>query len=448
MARKTDTDMTRGVIWKLLVQFSVPMMIGLLFQQLYNTVDAMVVGRFCSTEALAAVSCNGNIINVLVGTFAGLATGASVVISQAYGSHDDERLSKAVHTTAAITLILCVAGTVIGILTANPLLALTKPDPAVVEDAQLYLKIYFAGLTGLLIYNVGSGVLRAVGDSTRPVYFLIVSAVTNTILDIVFVVWFDMGVAGVAWATVIAELVSALLVIYVLVRAKAAYGIRVSKIRIDRPLFKQILALGLPSAIQTGITSFSNVFVQSYINSFNAAGMAAWGIYNKLDAFVCLPMQALSMASSTFVGQNWGAGLIKRAKEGVSSAVKLSLIITASLAVIAILFKTPLLRIFSDDADVLDYGRYFINIITPFYVIILFNNIYSGALRGIGDAKTPTVIMLLSFVAFRQLYLFTFCKLLGFEGNRLVISLAYPVGWIMCSTLINIYYRKSALCKN
>lgn len=444
---RSDSDMTRGSIIPQLLAFAIPMAIGMLFQQLYNTVDTMVVGKFVGSNALAAVGCNGNIINVVVGVFAGLATGAGVVISQAYGAHDDDRLSKAVHTTMALSLVMCVVGTILGFLLARPLLDLTNTPDEVYGDALTYLMIYFGGLTGLMIYNMGTGILRAVGDSTRPVIFLIVSAVVNTVLDLLFVIVFKMGVAGVAWATIIAEFLSAILTWISLVKADGAYRVEIRKLTIDKPVLKEILRLGLPSAIQSGITSFSNVFVQGYINGFGADCMAGWAAYNKLDGFVVLPIQAISMGATTFVGQNWGAGKKKRANEGVRLSVLMSLGIAALLTLIVLVFSKGLMGWFikAEDVGAMEYGLYFVRIITPFYLCITFNQIYAGALRGIGIANTPTIIMLSSFVAFRQIYLYACTHL--FPGARLVIALAYPVGWVMCSSLLALCYFRSALFK-
>ena len=444
---RSDSDMTRGSIIPQLLAFAIPMAIGMLFQQLYNTVDTMVVGKFVGSNALAAVGCNGNIINVVVGVFAGLATGAGVVISQAYGAHDDDRLSKAVHTTMALSLVMCVVGTILGFLLARPLLDLTNTPDEVYGDALTYLMIYFGGLTGLMIYNMGTGILRAVGDSTRPVIFLIVSAVVNTVLDLLFVIVFKMGVAGVAWATIIAEFLSAILTWISLVKADGAYRVEIRKLTIDKPVLKEILRLGLPSAIQSGITSFSNVFVQGYINGFGADCMAGWAAYNKLDGFVVLPIQAISMGATTFVGQNWGAKKKKRANEGVHLSVLMSLGIAALLTLIVLVFSKGLMGWFikAEDVGAMEYGLYFVRIITPFYLCITFNQIYAGALRGIGIANTPTIIMLGSFVAFRQIYLYACTHL--FPGARLVIALAYPVGWVMCSSLLALCYFRSALFK-
>ena len=440
--RKTDSDMTQGSIWRHLVEFAIPMALGLLFQQLYNTVDTLVVGNFVSKEAQAAVGSTGSIINTVVGFCTGLATGASVIISQRYGAHDDAALRKAVHTTIAVTFLLSALATAGGLLIVDPMLRFMQTPADVWDDARLYLTIYFWGVSGILFYNMGSGILRAVGDSRRPLLFLMLSALLNTVLDLFFVLVLGMKVDGVALATVLAQVISAAAILFVLTREKAAYGIRWKELRVDRDSLSGIVKIGLPSSIQSAITAFSNVFVQSYINAFGSACMAGYSIYNKLDAFVLIPVQALAMSSTTMVGQNWGAKQTARARKSVSTAIWLSLISTALLGIIAFLAAKDLIGLFSPDPEVVSYGVRFIQIVTPFYLTISFNQIYSGALRGIGDATAPTVIMLCSFVVFRQIYLFITKMLnVGFVS----VALAYPMGWILCSTLLIIRYRGSRL---
>ena len=443
MARM-DSDMTEGNIWMHLLRFSVPMAIGLLFQQLYNTVDTLVVGQFVGKQAQAAVGSTGPIINTVVGFCAGLATGASVVISQRYGAHDDEGLSKAVHTTVALTFLMSVIATVTGQLIILPMLRFMQTPEDVIGESASYLSIYFAGISGILFYNLGSGILRAVGDSKRPLYFLILSALLNTVLDLLFVLAFGMKVDGVALATVLSQILSALLILFTLSREKGNYGIRWRKLRVDRDSLRQILRLGLPSSIQAAITSFSNVFVQSYINAFGSACMAGYGVYGKIDAFALIPVQSISMSSTTFVGQNWGAAQPERAREGVRVATLMSIAATVTLGALVYALARPLMGFFSPEAEVVDYGIRFIHIVTPFYIAICFNQIYAGALRGVGDATMPTVIMLISFVAFRQVYL-AVTKALG--AGFLAVALAYPVGWILCSTLLLIRYSRSVLVR-
>ena len=443
MARN-DADMTQGSIWPLLLRFAIPLTVGMLFQQLYNTVDMVVVGQYVGKEAQAAVGSVSSIVNMLVGLCSGLSLGAGVVISQAYGAHDNRRLHSAVHTTVSMTFILCAIATVIGLSIVRPMLHAMRTPEDVFGEASQYLTIYFAGITGLLIYNMGGSILRAVGDSRRPLYFLIFSAVLNTLLDLLFVIAFRMGVAGVALATIIAQGVSALLILVTLTFEKGAYGLRWRELHMEKSTLGQVLRVGWPSGIQQALTAFSNVFVQSYINAFGAAAMAGWGNYGKLDAFIIVPAMAIAQASTTFVGQNWGARQLKRARQGAKQSLTLSLTITAVLALLIVLFARPLMRLFSPDPEVIDNGVRFVQIISPFYVVVCFNQIYSGALRGIGNARAPMLIMLGSFVVFRQIYLFVSTSL---GGGFVAVALAYPMGWLLCSILATVVYRRSALFK-
>ena len=444
MAR-SDADMTQGSIWRHLLRFSIPMAVGLLFQQLYNTVDTMVVGHFVGQQAQAAVGSTSPIINTIVGFCAGLATGASVIISQRYGAHDRQGLSRAVHTTILVTVFLSAAATLLGLAIIDPMLRFMQTPEDVMNESRTYLSIYFSGVAGVLFYNMGSGILKAVGDSRRPLIFLIISAGLNIVLDLLFVLSLGMGVDGVAYATILSQIISAALILITLAREEGDYGLRLKKLCLSRDSLSGILRIGLPSSIQSAITAFSNVFVQSYINFFGSACMAGYGIYNKVDAFVLIPVQAIAMSSTTFVGQNWGARQPRRAREGVKTATVMSLISTVTLGVMVFLLARILLGLFSPKPEVIAYGERFIRIVTPFYFTICFNQIYAGALRGIGDATMPTVIMLCSFVVFRQIYL-AVTRALG--AGFLAVALAYPVGWVMCSTLLVLRYRKSALCKS
>ncbi|MEA5050372.1 MAG: MATE family efflux transporter [Oscillospiraceae bacterium] len=436
--------MTEGVVWKQLLEFAIPMAIGLLFQQMYNTVDTIVVGRFVGKTALAAVGSTGSIIFILVGFCAGLATGASVVISQCYGAHDYEGLRDAVGTTMIVCFLMCVVATGLGVFMVTPMLRLMATPEDVLPQAREYLTIYFAGVSGLLLYNMGSGILRAVGDSRRPLYFLIFSAVINVIFDLLFVIRYGLGIAGVAYATILSQFLSAGLVLLSLSRTDAPYGIRWRRLRMTRAMFTRIMDIGLPSGAQQAITAFSNVFVQSYINAFGSACMAGYSSYNKLDIFIVIPMQSIGLASTTFVGQNYGRGQYDRAREGVRQSTLLALVITAALSILLMIFAKPLVMLFTGEADVIEYGVRFIHFTAPFYVTLCFFNIYGGALRGVGDAKGPMVLMLLSFVAFRQLYLYV-THLLG--CGFWSVAIAYPVGWVMCSLLLALRYRRSILCR-
>lgn len=436
--------MTEGVIWRQLLRFSVPMMLGLLFQQLYNTVDTIVVGRFVGKEALAAVGSTSSIINMLVGFCAGLATGASVIISQRYGAHDHKKLHDAVHTTILLTFLISVVATGLGLLIVKPMLRLMATPADVFELARQYLTIYFAGVSGLIIYNMGSGILRAVGDSRRPLYFLLFSAVLNTVFDLLFVIRYHLGVAGVGYATILAQFLSAILVLFVLTHDHAPYGIRWRQLCLRPEALRGIFAIGLPSGLQQAITSFSNVFVQSYINGFGSVCMAGWSTYNKLEPFLVIPLQSIALASTTFVGQNYGAHKLARARQGARQALWLSIAITILMSVGLIICVRPLMSLFTTDEEVIAYGSYFTRLIAPFYFLLCFNQIFAGALRGVGNANMPMFIMLFSFVLFRQLYLLI-NKQLG--NSFFFVSIAYPVGWLVCSILITLCYRRSILCR-
>lgn len=439
--KRKDKDMTQGSIIRLLIQFAIPLMIGQLFQQLYNTVDTLVVGNFVGKEALAAVGSTTSIINMLIGVFLGFSMGANVVISQYYGAHDEKSVHDTVHTTIVMSLAFSVVLTVLGVLLAPVMLRMMDTPEDVFQDAATYLRIYFSGISGLVLYNMGSGILRAVGDSKRPLYFLIFSAVVNTVLDLVFVVYFSMGVAGVAWATIIAQLLSAVLILLVLSRTSGPYRLYWSHLKVNKDILGNIIKIGLPSSIQQGITAFSNVFVQGYINRFGSAYMAGYSAYGKVDVLALLPMQAISMASTTFVGQNIGAGNIARTKKGISTALLLSLACTAILIIPMMLFAPQLIALFNSDPDVVHYGALYMRFTSPFYLTVCVNQILAGALRGAGDTKAPMYIMLGSFVVFRQIYLFIFSNI--FVDNFYPIIFAYPAGWMLCSILLAIYFKRS-----
>ena len=438
--RKKTRDMTQGTIWKHLLAFALPLMIGNLFQQLYNTVDSIVVGQFVSKQALAAVGSTTSIINMLVGFFSGVSVGAGVIISQRFGAKDPEGVHKAVHTTISLTLIIGLIGTVVGMVLAPIMLTLMKTPQDVFVEAKAYLQIYFGGISGLMLYNMGSGILRAVGDSRRPLYFLVFSSCVNIVLDLLFVLGFHMGVEGVAYATIIAQFSSAALIYFTLYRTHDVHRFQPKKLRIYPEMVRSIIRVGLPAGLQQALTSFSNVFVQGYINSFGTNCVAGWSCYHRIDQFILLPMQSISMASTTFVGQNIGHRDLERTEKGIRTAVMLSIIVTGILIGLVVIFCAPLIKIFNDDPGVVEYGVMFIRLISPFYLIICFNQIYAGALRGAGDAKAPMFIMLFSFVLFRQLYLAIGTQFINTEW---FVGLGYPAGWAMCSTLQLLYYYKS-----
>lgn len=438
--RSRDTRMmTEGPILKQIIYFSIPLLIGNIFQQLYNTVDSIVVGNFVGATGLAAVGSTSSIISTLVGVFSGLATGGTVVISQYYGAQDRKNLQSAVHTTVMMVLIMSVLFTILG-MAATPLMLDLMDTPADVYDqAKEYLLIYFGGLSGLMVYNIGAGILRAVGDSRRPLYFLLVSCVINIVLDLLFVISFDMGVAGVGYATIIAQFVSAILVMLVLMNTHGEYRLFLKKLRMDMPIFRRIISIGAPAALQTGVTSFSNVFVQGYINAFGSACMAGWSAFLKVDQFEALPLQSIAIAATTFMGQNVGAKKMDRAKKGARSSLMLGLGVISALIVMMMIFARPLVSMFNSDPDVLRYGAMFIRCIGVFGFLSCINQIYAGILRGLGDSKGPMIIFLGCFVAFRQVYLYIMSRV---YNHYLAIGLGYPAGWVIAAILISVYYHK------
>ena len=444
--RRNDVNMTEGSIIRHLVVFAAPLLLGNIFQQLYNTVDTWVVGKYVSNEAFSAVGTVGPIINMLIGFFLGLSSGAGVVISQYYGAGKTEEVRKTVHTSIVMTLILGILFTGLGIALIPGMLALMNTPAEVIPESTAYLTIYFAGVLGLMLYNMGSGILRAVGDSTRPFYYLVVSAVINTVLDLVFVLRFDMGVAGVAWATIIAQAISAILTLITLMRSDSCIRLSWRALRLHFDMLGKIVRVGIPAALQMAVTSFSNVFVQSYINYFGADCMSGWTAYGKIDTLLMLPMQSLALASTTFVGQNLGIGKIDRAKRGVRIALALSLATAVILMIPVLLFAPSLVAFFNEKAAVIEYGTMFLRYISPFYVLCCFNQIYSGALRGAGNTRAPMIIMLASFVVFRQIYLFVLTHFI--TNTILPVSMGYPAGWLVCSLLTFLYYRRADLAKS
>ncbi len=434
-----DVDMTKGNITRHLVNFALPLLLGNLFQQLYNMVDTWVVGNYVSNEAFSAVGTVGPVINTLIGFFLGLSSGAGVVISQYYGAGREEKVRQAVHTALMLTLALGVVFTAAGIAMTPLMLQLMKTPAEVAPEQATYLRIYFAGVIGLLLYNMGSGILRAVGDSRRPFYFLVVSAVLNTVLDLLFVIKFHMGVEGVAYATIIAQAVSAVLTLWVLMGAEGGIRLELRALRFTWSVLRQIVAVGIPAALQMAITAFSNVFVQSYINYFGPDCMSGWTAYNKVDQLMILPVQSISMANTTFVGQNLGVGDTPRAKKGVRTSLWLSVAVTAVLLIPVLLFAPDLTAFFNSKAEVVSYGALLLRLLSPFYFFFCINQIYAGALRGAGNSQMPMWIMLGSFVVFRQIYLYIMAN---FISNEIIpIALSYPAGWFVCSVATLLYYH-------
>ena len=440
--KTTVRDMTQGPILKQLVLFALPLMLGNVFQMLYNTVDSVIVGNFVSKQALAAIGSTTMIVNMLVFFFNGFSIGAGVVIGRYFGAGNLEKLHDAVETTMAATFVLSFLMTVAGVSLVTPLLKLMRTPDDVFADAALYLRIYIGGISGLLIYNMGSGILRAVGDSTRPLYFLILTSVLNIVLDLFFVLVLKTGIAGAAIATIVSQFISAVLTLMLLTRSRDIYRLSWKELHIDFPILRKIFSVGMPAALQAIVTSVSNIFVQGYINVFGAGVMAGWSSYNKLDQFIMLPMQSAAMAATTFVSQNSGAGDEDRCDRGTTTAVLMTCAITGAIAVLLYVFAPQSVRLFSPDADVIEYGTLFIRTNTFFLLFNCVNHVLAGALRGRGDSKGPMVIMLSTFVALRQTYLYLVTRFVA--NTPRIVGFGYPVGWMSCCLIELLYawYRR------
>ena len=435
----TTRDMTEGSIVKQMLLFALPLMLGNIFQMLYNTVDSVVVGQYVGKEALAAVNSTTIIVNMLVFFFNGFSVGAGVVIARHFGARDHERLHSAIETTMAMTFVFCLAFTIIGVAGVKPMLRMMSTPDDVFGDADTYLTIYFLGISGLLIYNMGSGILRAVGDTARPLMFLILTSVLNIVLDLVFVLGMKAGIAGVAWATILSQFISAVLTLLLLTRSRDIYHLSWKDLKIDGGVLRQIFAVGLPTGIQSVITAFSNVFVQSYINFFGSSCMAGWGCYNKLDSFIMLPMSSMAMAATTFVSQNIGARKEHRADQGTITAIALSVGVTAFIALGLFIFAEPAVRLFTKDASVIEYGALFLHANVLFLLLNCVNHVLAGALRGRGDSRGPMIIMLASFVVIRQIYLFVVTRFIA--NTPFLVGFGYPVGWTACFVIELTYFR-------
>lgn len=437
-------DMTEGAILPLIIQFAIPLLLGNLFQQFYNMVDTWVIGQTGVNAAYAAVGSIGPVTNILIGFYSGFATGAGVIISQYFGKKDKESVQKAVHTTVLGMLILCAIFTAIGVLLTPAILELMLGDTTsdVYRFAKDYLVIYFFGISGLMIYNTGSGILRAIGDSRRPFYYLVVCAVINVVLDLVFVFAFGMGVRGVALATILAQAVSAALIVYQLLTTDTVVRVDPHRLHIHSDMLKSIVLIGFPAALQMSITAFANVFVQGYIagadgnQEFNLGGFTT---YTKIDQFLFLPIQSLSLAVTTFVGQNVGVGDHRRARRGVYYTIGVGLCLSSVLILLIMLFAPSLAAVFNPDPSVVEVATRLLRFLTPFYLVCCFNQVFAAALRGEGRSVIPMLTMLGCFVGVRQIYLWVMSN---FVSNDLIaLTVSYPVGWISCALAITLFYH-------
>ena len=437
-ALKTENQITEGVIWKQLLLFFFPILFGTLFQQLYNAADAVIVGRFVGKEALSAVGGGtGTVINLLVGFFVGLSSGATVVISQYYGAKKAELVDYAVHTAMAFSIISGLLLMVGGIVTAPAILTAMDTPTDVLDPAILYIRIYYVGTVGNLIYNVGSGILRAVGDSRRPLYFLIASCFTNILLDLLLIVCLDLGVAGAAIATICSQALSAALVILVLVRVKDMHRLDLHRIRTDRKMLHRIIRIGFPAGLQSVMYSLSNIIIQTAINGLGTDTVAAWTVYGKIDALFWMTVSSFGIAITTFAGQNYGAGKGDRVRKGIRSCLLMCFTSTILISVLLRLAGHIIYGLFTSDPEVMRIGMQIVHFLVPTFITYVCVEVISGALRGVGDCWIPTLICLSGICLIRILWIMLAVPL---RPDVYTVTFSYPLTWTITSILFILYY--------
>lgn len=443
--KRENVNLTEGVIWKSLLTFTLPLLLSALLQQLYNTVDLLIVGRFAGKIDMAAIGASGAITVLVVALFMGLSTGASVLVAQHYGAKDRAALSKVVHTNFAIAIYGGLVLTIFTVIFTPQFLAWIDTPPEVMGPAVRYMRILFVGLIPVMVYNMGSAVLRSVGDSVRPFNFLAIAAGLNIVLDLIFVGAFKMGAVGAGIATVLAQSVSGILVLLSLLKTTDIYRLRMKRIRFHKETLNHIVAIGLPAAVSGGLISLSNVIIQAQINVFGAQAIAGVAAASRVDGFVFTSLEAFALAITTFVGQNIGAKKPKRLKSGIITALVMTLLFVASVSSILVIFRTPLMKIFTSEKDVIFYGTKMIVILAPFYVIFSVTEVLSGAIRGSGTAVPIMIITLIGMFIIRLGWIFIAMPMYKTID---IICWSYPISWVFTCILTLIYYFKGKWRKN
>ncbi len=438
--KKPTTLMTEGVIWKKIIAFAVPIFFGNLFQQLYNTVDSLIVGNFVGSDALAAVSSSGNLIFLMVGFFSGIAMGAGVVIARYYGARSTQEVSLAVHTLVAFGLAAGVALTVAGVMATPQILIWMGTPETVFPKSVLYFRIYFAGSLGFVMYNVFVGILQSVGDSKHPLIYLIISSITNVLLDLLFIAVFGMGVGAAALATILSQFASALLCLWRLMRTNEEYRIELRKIRFDGNMMRQVISNGLPAGVQNSIIALANVVVQSNINVFGMTAVAGCGAYSKIEGFGFLPITCFALSMTTFISQNLGAKEYGRVKKGARFGI-FCCIITAEIVGICIyIFIPSLIGAFDSNPEVILYGTTQARTVTLFYFLLAFSHCLAGIFRGAGKSMVPMVVMLAFWCVVRISYITIAVRIVPVIRT---VFWAYPLTWSLSSIFFLIYYLKA-----
>lgn len=441
MSNVSSTLLTDGSIAKKMTAFAIPIFLGNLFQQLYNTADSLIVGNFLGSNALAAVSSSGSLIFLLVGFFNGIAIGAGVVIARYFGAGQKKELQKAIHTTIGFGLISGLLLTVLGLILAPKILILMKTPPDVLPNSVRYFRIYFLGSVAFVLYNNFVGILQSVGDSKHPLYYLIFSSLVNISLDLLFVGVFHMGIGSAAAATIISQFVSAFLCLYRLTRkSPEEYRVSLRKIQLDPYMLRQIISNGLPAGLQNSIISLANVVVQSNINSFGKLAVAGCGSYSKVEGFGFLPITCFSMSLTTFISQNLGAKKYDRAKKGARFGILCSLIMAECIGIIIYFASPVLISAFNSDPEVIAFGVQQARTVALFYFLLAFSHCLAGLLRGAGKSIIPMIVMMVCWCIIRVTYITVIVKLIP---SIQVIFWAYPLTWTLSSIVFLIFYLKS-----
>ena len=435
--KKTSLDLTQGSITKQIILFALPILLSQVFQNLYNSVDSLIVGNFLGTTALAAVTSCADISQLLVGFFTGLSAGAGVLFARYFGMKNYERLHDAISTSLIFSFIIGITMMAVGICIADVLLNIVACPADVYDEAIIYLRVYLVGLLFTSLYNVASGVLRSVGDSRNPFIYLVISSILNIILDIIFVVVFKMQVLGVALATIISQLLSVILVYYQLTHAHDVYRIDLRHLKFDSTMLKEVISLGLPAALQSCLISISNLFVQRYVNLFGSSVMAGVGAAKKIDKFVGLIANSLGMSTATFVSQNIGAKRIDRAKKGIRITFVLAFIPVAIIGSLIYIYANRAISLFIDDKDAIYYGAMMIQTMMPLYYSQSINQIMLNTLRGFGKSFVAMILSLLGMIGISQLFL---AISFSIERNVNHVFLGYPIGWIFSALFVSLYY--------
>lgn len=437
--------MTEGNIWKKILFFSIPMILGNLLQQMYNTVDSIIVGNYVGSNALAAVGSSTSIINLLIAFSMGASAGAGVVVSQFTGAGNKKGVRLSVHTAVAISIVLGIILTAAGIIFTPKILKMMRTPEEVMTQSVVYLRLYSAGLLFSVVYNMAAGILNAVGDSKRPLIYLGSASVLNIILDILLINVLKMGIAGAAIATNISQIVSCVLILMFLSKVPENYRLRFREIKIYRRMAGRIIKIGLPTAVQNTVISFSNVLVQSSVNTFGAKAMAGFGAYLKIDGFNILPIMSFSMAVTTFTGQNYGAGKTDRLKKGMWVVIIMGIVYTAVLGAVLLMFSDFFMGIFTTDKDVMYYGIQAMKYFCPFYFLLSIMHGLAGTIRGTGKTVPPMVILLISLCLFRIVWIHFIVP--RFDDID-IIYLLYPVSWFVGLVLMSLYAWKGSWKRN